>query len=140
MWNMIPSLVPIVAGLVPAFTQPSAVTACQLLLAWVMCLGRHTLRRAAQNAHPDRVPDHSRRHGLDTYYNFFERSAWTPRSLAHRVGILPPHPQGHRPGPPEVPAPQREPQRPRGDRARGGGRRKVRSPAEAAAFDHEVTG
>jgi hypothetical protein len=88
MWNMIPSLAPLVEGLVPTFTQPSAVTACQLLLAWVMCLGRHTLRRAAENAHPDRVPDHSRRHGLDTYYNFFERSAWTPQSLAHRVGVL----------------------------------------------------
>jgi hypothetical protein len=88
MWNMIPSLAPIVAGLAPTFTQPSAVTACHLLLAWVMCLGRHTLRRAAENAHPDRVPDHSRRHGLDTYYNFFERSAWTARGLAHHIGVL----------------------------------------------------
>jgi hypothetical protein len=25
---------------------------------------------------------------LDTYYNFFERSAWTPRDLAHRVGVV----------------------------------------------------
>jgi DDE superfamily endonuclease len=88
MWTMIPSLAPIVEALAPTFTQPSAVTACQLFLAWVMCLGRHTLRRAAENAHPDRVPDHSRRHGLDRYYNFFERSAWTPRGLAHRIGIL----------------------------------------------------
>jgi DDE superfamily endonuclease len=88
MWNMIPSLAPIVEGLAPTFTQPSAVTAAQLLLAWVMCLGRNTLRRAAENAHPDLIPDHSRRHGLDTYYNFFERSAWAPRSLAHRVGVL----------------------------------------------------
>jgi hypothetical protein len=88
MWNMIPSLAPIVEGLAPTFTQPSTVTACQLLLAWVMCLGRHTLRRAAHNARPDRLPDHSRRHGLDTYYNFFERSAWTPRGLAQRVGVL----------------------------------------------------
>jgi hypothetical protein len=88
MWNMIPSLAPIVEALAPTFTQPSALTACQLLLAWIMCLGRHTLRRTAENAHPDRAPDHSRRHGLDTYYNFFERSAWTPRDLAHRVGVL----------------------------------------------------
>jgi DDE family transposase len=88
MWTMIPSLAPIVEGLAPTFTQPSAVTGCQLLLAWVMCLGRHTLRRVAENAHPDIPPDHSRRHGLDTYYNFFERSAWTPRGLAYRVGAL----------------------------------------------------
>jgi hypothetical protein len=85
---MIPALTPIVEGLAPTFTQPSAVTACQLLLAWVMCLGRHTLRRVAENAHPDRAPDHSRRHGLDSYYNFFERSAWTAQGLAYRVGIL----------------------------------------------------
>jgi hypothetical protein len=53
-----------------------------------MCLGRHTLHRVAENAHPDRAPDHSRRHGLDTSYNFFERSAWTAAGLAHRVGVL----------------------------------------------------
>jgi hypothetical protein len=88
MWTMIGSLEPIVALLQPAFTQPSFVTGCQLLLAWVMCLGKHTLRRTAESAHPDRLPDHSQRHGLDTYYNFFERSAWTPQGLAHRVGIL----------------------------------------------------
>ena len=88
MWNMIPSLSPFVEALAPTFTQPSAVTCCQLLLAWVMCLGKHTLRRVAETAHPDRAPDHSRRHGLDTSYNFFERSAWAPRRLGHRVGVL----------------------------------------------------
>jgi hypothetical protein len=88
MWNMIPSLAPVVEALLPTFTQPSAVTAGQLLLAWVMCLGRHTLRRVAENAHPDIPPDHSRRHGLDTSYNFFERSAWTPKGLAYHVGVL----------------------------------------------------
>lgn len=88
LWTMITSLEPVVEALDGTFTRPSFTTACQPLLAWVMCLGQHTRRRAAQNAHPDRVPDHSRRHGLDTYYNFFERSAWTPRGLAHRVGVL----------------------------------------------------
>lgn len=88
MWTMIPSLAPIVETLAPTFTQPSAVTATQLLLAGVMCLGRHTLRRTAEHVHPDCLPDHSRRHGLDSYHNFFERSAWTPQGLAQRVGIL----------------------------------------------------
>src|SRR5947209_14472658 len=88
MWNMIPSLTPIVEGRAPVFTQPSAVTAGQLLLAWVMCLGRHTLRRAAETVHPGRVPDHSRRHGLDSCYNYFGRSAWTPQGLAFHVGVL----------------------------------------------------
>jgi DDE superfamily endonuclease len=51
-------------------------------------LQRHTLRRAAENRHPNIVSDHSQRHGLDTIYNFFERSAWTPQGLARRVGML----------------------------------------------------
>ncbi len=88
MWTMIHSLDPIVDELGPAFTQPSYGTGCELLLAWIMCLGKHTLRRAAENVHPDSIPDHSRRHGLDGYYNFFERSAWTARGLAQRIGVL----------------------------------------------------
>jgi hypothetical protein len=88
MWNMIGSLQPLVALLQPAFTQPSFASNCHLLLAWVMCLGKHTLRRVGDNSHPQNPPDHSQRHGLDSYYNFFERSAWTPQSLAHHVGVL----------------------------------------------------
>ncbi len=88
MWAMIRSLEPVVAILQPAFTQPSFTSSCQLLLGWVMCLGQHTLRRVGENVHPDVPPDHTRRHGLDAYYNFFERSAWAPRSLSHRIGVL----------------------------------------------------
>jgi DDE superfamily endonuclease len=88
MWIMIESLQPVVEPLLPALTQPSGVTACRLLLAWVMCLGQHTLSRVAANAHPDVLPDHRRRHGFDTYYNFFERSAWTPQALAYRISVL----------------------------------------------------
>ena len=87
-WNMIASLDPLVDALRPAFTTPSYHTCCDLLLAWVLCLGKHTLRRVGQNIHPDIPPDHSQRHGLDTSYNFFERSAWTPAALAHCVGVL----------------------------------------------------
>jgi hypothetical protein len=88
MWNMIPTLQPCVDCLAPAFTQPSCVTSCQLLLAWVMCLGKHTLCRVAHSSHPEIVPDNSQRHGLDVYYNFFERSAWKPQDLAYRVALL----------------------------------------------------
>jgi DDE superfamily endonuclease/Archaeal putative transposase ISC1217 len=88
MWTMILSLEPFVDELQPAFTQPSFVTGCELLLGWVMCLGKHTLYRVAQNVHPEVVHDHSRRHGFDSYYNYFERSAWTPKGLAQRVGVL----------------------------------------------------
>ena len=88
MWTMIPSLQALVEQLQPAFTRPTFATASSLVVAWVMCLGRHTLRRVGHTAHPQQLPDNSRRHGLDSYYNFFERSAWTPTSLAQRVGVL----------------------------------------------------
>jgi DDE superfamily endonuclease len=88
MWTMIDTLQPLVDGLAPAFTQPSLVTACNFLLGWIMCLGQHTLRRVAHSAQPHVPPDHSQRHGLDGYYNFFERSAWAPTNLAYHVGVL----------------------------------------------------
>jgi hypothetical protein len=88
MWTMILSLEPIVDDLEPAFTQPSYGSACDLLLAWVMCLGPHTIRRVGQTVDPQQQPDHSQRHGLDAYYNFFARSAWTPTALAYRLAIL----------------------------------------------------
>jgi hypothetical protein len=88
MWTMIPSLQPVVDCLAPAFSHPSFVTSSQFLLAWVMCLGKHTLLRVAQSANPQAVPDHSRRHGLDVFYNFFERAAWTPADLAYRLAVL----------------------------------------------------
>jgi hypothetical protein len=88
MWQMIPSLQLLVDELQPAFTQPSFATTCALVLAWVMCLGKHRLYRVAQTVHPDVVHDHAQRHGFDTYYNYFERSAWTPTGLAQHVAIL----------------------------------------------------
>jgi Transposase DDE domain len=88
MWTMIASLEVVVDELRPAFTEPSFAVGWDLLLGWVMCLGRHRLARVAESAHPDEPADHSRRHGLDPYYNFFERSAWTPGGLAYRVAVL----------------------------------------------------
>jgi hypothetical protein len=85
---MIDSLAPLVDDLAPAFTCPSWRTACRLLLGWILCLGKHTLRRVARSAQPQTVPDHSQRHDLDTEYNFFERSAWTPLQLAYRLSVL----------------------------------------------------
>jgi hypothetical protein len=88
MWVMIESLAPIVEELKPVFTQPSFQTGAQLLLGWVMCLGKHTLRRVAHNTRPEIVPDYSQRHDLDSYYNYFGRSAWTAQGLARRVAVL----------------------------------------------------
>jgi hypothetical protein len=88
MWSMIPSLGSCVDALAPAFSQPSFASNCHLLLAWVMCLGKHNLFRVGHTSHPESPPDHSVRHGLDCYYNFFERSVWTPRDLAYRTAVL----------------------------------------------------
>jgi hypothetical protein len=88
MWTMIVSLQPFVEALAPAFTQPSFATTVKLLLAWLMCPAHHTLFHVAECADPTTTPDHSRRHGFDGYYNFFERSAWTPKGLAYRVTLL----------------------------------------------------
>jgi DDE superfamily endonuclease len=88
MWTMIESLRPLVDGLAPAFTGPSLTTCTSLFLAWVMCLRHKTLFRVGENAHPDILPDHSKRHGMDGFYNFFERSSWSAADLGRRVGIL----------------------------------------------------
>src|SRR4051794_9112848 len=88
MWEMIPSLCPCVDALAPASSQPSFATDCQLLLAWVTCLGKHNLFRVGNTCHPESPPDHSQRHGLDAYYNFFERSVRTPGDLAYRTAVL----------------------------------------------------
>jgi hypothetical protein len=85
---MIASLQPLVQALAPAFTAPSFDTHCRLLLGWVLCLGRHRLCRVADSAQPQALRDHHQRHGLDTTYNFFERSAWTASGLAYRVAVL----------------------------------------------------
>jgi hypothetical protein len=85
---MIASLQAVVDCLAPAFTEPSFAVSCHLLLAWVLCPGKHTLFRVAHTADPTSPPDLSRRHGLDRYYNFFERSAWSPALLAQHVGLL----------------------------------------------------
>jgi hypothetical protein len=88
MWAMIASLEAIVQTLAPAFTPPTFATHCEFFLAWVLCLGKHRLCRVADTAHPEALRDHCQRHGLDTYYNFFERSAWTPKGLAARIALL----------------------------------------------------
>lgn len=88
MWIMLPSLQLCVDCLGPVFTQPSFNTSCQLMLGWIMCLGKHTLFRVGHSVHTENSPDHSQRHGLDSYYNFFERSAWSPKDLAYRIAWL----------------------------------------------------
>lgn len=88
MWPMIPSLDLVVQHLAPAFTAPAFTTHCQLLLGWLMCLGSHTQYRVGLTIHADHEHDHSQRHGLDRFYNFFNRSAWSVDGLAYHVAVL----------------------------------------------------
>jgi DDE superfamily endonuclease len=88
MWNMIESLRPLVEALSPAFTGPSLNTCGSLFLAWVMCLRHKTLFRVGENAHPEVLKDHKERHGMDGFYNFFERSSWSPADLGRLIGRL----------------------------------------------------
>jgi len=88
MWTMIPSVQALVQALAPAFTDPSLATYGQLLLGWLLCPGKHTLYRVGQALGADDDCCRADRHGLDRYYNFFERSGWTVSGLAYRVAIL----------------------------------------------------
>jgi hypothetical protein len=53
-----------------------------------MCLGSHTQYRVGLTIHADHEHNHSQRHGLDGFYNFFNRSAWSVEALAYRVALL----------------------------------------------------
>ena len=88
MWTLIPSLEALVQALAPAFTDPSFATYGQLLLGWLLCPGNHNLYRAGQAIGAREEFCRAGRHGLDRYYNFFERSGWSVSGLAYRVAVL----------------------------------------------------
>ena len=86
MWTSIPSLDVVMQGLAIVFTQPSFVTQQEVFLGWLMCLGHRTEFRVFEAIIGRRV-SHRRRHPFDRFYNFFSRSAWTARDLAHQVAV-----------------------------------------------------
>jgi hypothetical protein len=88
MWIMLPCLQLLLHELSPAFSEPSFVTHCEMLLGWVMCLGRHTEYRIAQTIQADEEVCRAERHPFDRFYNFFARSAWQVRDLARHVAAL----------------------------------------------------
>jgi DDE superfamily endonuclease len=89
MWQMIPSLACFVDYFRPIFTTPAFHTHCTILLGWVMCLGPRTLFRVFLSSRcPAELHDFSGPHGLDTEYNFFERTAWTPSDLFKRLALF----------------------------------------------------
>jgi hypothetical protein len=58
------------------------------VLGWIMCLGVHRLLRVFLASSPSELHDFSGRHDQDRYYNFFERSAWTPVDLSKRLALF----------------------------------------------------
>ncbi len=88
MFTSISSLDPVLQCLLPAFTQPTFHTHIQVLIGWVMCLGKRTEYGVFQSIHADTPISRKKRHPFDRYYNFFSRSAWTVQSLAQRVAEM----------------------------------------------------
>src|SRR4051812_24336723 len=74
LWVMIPPPPPPLNPPPPPSPPPSSPPHSNLVLGWLMCRGNHRLCRVADTAQPQDLRDHSRRHGLDTTYNFFARS------------------------------------------------------------------
>jgi len=73
--------------LLPAFTQPSFQTQCEILLGWLMCLSRRTEFSVFQTIQADTPVNRKKRHPFDRYYNFFSRSAWCVADLARCVAV-----------------------------------------------------
>jgi hypothetical protein len=87
MFTSIPSLDAILQCLLPVFTEPSFRTHIEVLLGWVMCLGRRTEYGVFQTIRAQTPLSRKRRHPFDRFYNFFSRSAWRVHDLAHEVAV-----------------------------------------------------
>jgi hypothetical protein len=86
-WSIIPSLDSLLQDLAVAFTEPSFQTHRELLLGWIMCIGKRTEYRVFQTIRASSVVSRVGHHPFDRFYNFFGRSAWTVESLAHQVAV-----------------------------------------------------
>lgn len=87
MFTSIPSLDPILQCLLPAFTGPSFQTHVEVLLGWVMCLGRRSEFGVFQAIQADTPLSRKERHPFDRFYNFFSRTAWTVHDLARQLAV-----------------------------------------------------
>jgi DDE superfamily endonuclease len=86
-WPIIPSLDPVLQVMAVAFTEPSFQSHRDILLGWIMCIGKRTEYRVFQTIRASSEVSRVERHPFDRFYNFFSRSAWTVESLAHQVGV-----------------------------------------------------
>lgn len=87
MFTIIESFESILQCLAPVFTEPSVQTHLQVVVGWVMCLGKRTEYGVFQSIQADRPVSRKKRHPFDRFYNFFSRSAWTVKGLAHQVAV-----------------------------------------------------
>jgi hypothetical protein len=87
MFTSIPSLDSVLQCLLPVFTEPSFQTHIEILLGWVMCLGKRTEFSVFQAIQADTPVSRKERHPFDRFYNFFSRTAWTVHDLAHQVAV-----------------------------------------------------
>lgn len=87
MWCLIPSLEVVVQGLSGAFTSPSFQSQCEILLGWVVCLGRRTEFRVFETIFSEQPVSRKKRHPFDRFYNFFSRSAWQVSDLARALAV-----------------------------------------------------
>ncbi len=87
MFTSIPSLDPVLQCLLPAFTEPSFQTHIEVLLGWVMCLGKRTEFGVFQAIQADTPLSRKERHPFDRFYNFFSRTAWTVHDLARQLAV-----------------------------------------------------
>ena len=86
MWSVIPSFELLMQCVSVVFTHPSAITFQQVVLGWIMYLGRRTEFRVFEGIGGKRAC-RRQRHPFDRFYNFFSRSAWTVRELARQVAV-----------------------------------------------------
>lgn len=87
MWQIIPSLASCLQDLTPVFTEPSFRTQTQILLGWLLCLGRHTEYRVFEAIDASRIQTRAVRHPFDRLYNFFSRSSWTVKKLGYELCV-----------------------------------------------------
>jgi hypothetical protein len=87
MFTMIESFESIVQALSPVLTQPSFRTHLEVLLGWIMCLGKRTEYGVFQTIEAETPISRKQRHPFDRFYNFFSRSAWTVHDLAYHVAV-----------------------------------------------------
>ena len=87
MWSVIPSMEWLLQGLSVVFTDPSFQTQCEVLLGWLLCLGRRTEFRVFETIVAEQPIRRIARHPFDRFYNFFNRSAWEVSDLARELAV-----------------------------------------------------